>query len=109
MRAVSVSMGANGTLDVALRGEIDFTNAAEVREIIRTAVAGERPAAVRADLADVTFVDSSGIGVLVSAMKAAEETGATYRVEHPNVKVHHQLRVAGLLDAFGLAEPPSED
>src|SRR3954468_20222299 len=100
-----LSVGTKGdTLVLTLRGEIDFTNAAGTTETIRSAVAGQRPARVRVDLAEVTFLDSSGIGVLVCALRAAQEAGAAFRVEHPNANVFDQLGTTGLLEAFGLAD-----
>jgi anti-sigma B factor antagonist len=105
MQTVSVGTVAPGTLQVLLRGEIDFTNSAEVVETIRQAVARERPTIVRVELAELTFLDSSGIGVLVNAMKAAQEVEASFRVDHPSPKVIDQLRMTGLLEVFGLADP----
>jgi anti-sigma B factor antagonist len=104
MQALSVSSSGDA-LVLTMRGEIDFTNAANLTTAIRAAVADERPARVRVDLAEVTFVDSSGIGVLVSSMRAAGEVGAGFVVEHPIPNVFEQLRITGLLDAFGL-DPP---
>jgi anti-sigma B factor antagonist len=101
MQALSVSTDGDA-LVLTMRGEIDFSNAANLTTAIRAAVAGERPARIRVDLAQVTFVDSSGIGVLVSAMRAADEVGARFTVEHPIPNVFEQLRITGLLDAFGL-------
>jgi anti-sigma B factor antagonist len=104
-----LSVGTEGdTLVVTLRGEIDFTNAAPTTEAIRSAVAGQRPARVRVDLAEVTFLDSSGIGVLVTALRAAQEVDAAFRVEHPNPNVFDQLGTAGLLEAFGLADADAD-
>ena len=100
-----LSIGTQGdTLALTLRGEIDFTNAAAATEAIREAVARERPVRVRVDVTEVTFLDSSGIGVLVTAMRVAQEVGAGFRVEHPNPNVFDQLATAGLLEAFGLAD-----
>src|SRR2546423_14920905 len=97
-----LSVGTKGdTLVLTLRGEIDFTNAAGTTETIRSAVAGQRPARVRVDLAEGTFLDSSGIGVLVSALRAAQEAGGTYRVEHPDANGFDPLRTAGPLEALG--------
>lgn len=106
MRTVSVSSDADGALTVVLRGEIDYTNAAGIVEAIRGAVERDRPTSVRVEMGEVTFLDSSGIGVLVHAMKAAEEAQAPYRVDNPNPKVFDQLRMVGLLEAFGMSEPP---
>jgi anti-sigma B factor antagonist len=107
MQALSISTGTDGVLGVTLRGEIDFTRSAQISEAIRAAVERERPGVVRVEMAEVTFLDSSGIGVLLAAMKAAQQVLAAYRVEHPSPKVFDQLRMSGLLEAFGLGEPGS--
>jgi anti-sigma B factor antagonist len=103
MDVVSVGTMTDGTLPVVLRGEVEFTNAARIRETISAAIAGERPAAVRVDMSEVAFLDSSGVGVLVDAMKAAWEVGASFVVVEPTPRVYDQFRIAGLLDAFGLS------
>lgn len=100
MTPVSVNSRDDGVLDVILRGEIDYTNAAPVTETVIGAVDRARPAAVRVDLQQVTFLDSSGIGVLITAMKAAREVPADFRVAGPNPKVLDQLRITGLAELF---------
>ncbi|MEV4641428.1 STAS domain-containing protein [Actinoplanes sp. NPDC049548] len=104
MRTISVDSSADGRLTVVLRGDLDFTNASQVAGVVQQAINGGRPASVRIDLAEVTFLDSSGIGLLVRAMKAAEEGAAEFRVTNPNPKVLDQLWLSGLLEAFGLPE-----
>ena len=100
MTPVSIAPLADGVLDVFLRGEIDYTNAAPVTQTVTEAVERVRPAAVRVDLTEVTFLDSSGIGVLITGMKAAREISAEYRVRGPNPKVLDQLRITGLAELF---------
>ncbi|SNY64239.1 STAS domain-containing protein [Paractinoplanes atraurantiacus] len=104
MRAVSVGADGDGTLVVVLRGELDYTNSRDVATVIREAVAERRPPAVRVDLAEVGFLDSSGIGVLVQALQAAEDVPAGFRVQNPRDKVLDQLRISGLLELFGLVD-----
>ncbi|MGW0807828.1 STAS domain-containing protein [Nonomuraea sp. NPDC002799] len=103
MDVVSVDVSHDGTLRVVLRGEIDFTNSVGVHETIRAAMAEHRPKVVRMDLVGVTFMDSTGIGVLVNAMRLAAAGEADFRVENPTGRVRDQLRTTGLLAAFGLA------
>jgi anti-sigma B factor antagonist len=102
MTPVSVSTADDGVLTVALRGELDYTNAARVTDVIRAALADSTARLVLADLTEVTFLDSSGIGVLVNAMKAAHAVNADFRVRGPNPKVLDQLRITGLVDLFGV-------
>ncbi|MEU4422383.1 STAS domain-containing protein [Actinoplanes sp. NPDC024001] len=104
MQTVSIDAKPDGVLDVVLRGEIDFTNAAHIVEAVREAIAERCPRAVRVDLAEVTFLDSSGLGVLIRAMKAAAAADASFRVERPTDKVFDQLEMTGLLVPFGIIE-----
>ncbi|MBG0561481.1 STAS domain-containing protein [Actinoplanes aureus] len=104
MQTVSIEAKPGGVLDVVLSGEIDFTNAAHIVDVVREAIAGGCPETVRVDLAAVTFLDSSGLGVLIRAMKAAAAVDAAFRVEHPTEKVFDQLQMTGLLAPFGIAE-----
>jgi stage II sporulation protein AA (anti-sigma F factor antagonist) len=100
MTPVSVSSGPDGVLEVALHGEIDYTNAARVNEAVRAAVGQAAPLVVRVDLGAVTFLDSSGIGVLVNALKTAQAADADFRVRRPSAKVLDQLRITGLTELF---------
>src|SRR6266496_1990063 len=57
----------DGALVVSLAGELDLYNAEEVRSALREALAGE-PAVLVVDLEQVTFVDSTTLGVLIEAL-----------------------------------------
>ncbi|MEV0391385.1 STAS domain-containing protein [Nonomuraea sp. NPDC050643] len=102
MGEASVDAIDDGTLRLTLRGEIDFTNAGEIHKTIREAIADRRPQVVLVDLAGVTFMDSTGISVLVDTMRAAAEVQAEFRVENPIPRLLDQLRTTGLAKAFGL-------
>ena len=97
-----VSVGTDHGAEVVLRGDVDFTNAAWVRKTVAAAVIDRHPSVVRIEMGEVAFLDSSGIGVLVDAMKASAEVGAAFSVAHPTPRVFDQLRITGLLAAFGL-------
>ncbi|GAA0485457.1 hypothetical protein Ade02nite_08970 [Paractinoplanes deccanensis] len=102
MQTVSIDVGDDGTLSAVLRGELDFTQAARIVAAMEAAIDDCRPDSVRVDLAEVTFLDSSGIGALVRAMKAADQVNASFVVERPTLVVFDQLNTAGLVDVFGL-------
>lgn len=104
---VRVSPGDNGELMVALFGDIDYANAPVVMRDIRTSVTQTRPPALHIDIAGVTFLDSSGLGVLVGAYRAATEIGATFQVLGPRRVVYDQLQLAGLVELFAIDAPPT--
>lgn len=78
---------------VIVTGEVDISNAAKLRESIDFAL--EQPTEeVCLDLASVSYIDSTGIGVLVGAAHHAADRSKRFTVANaqPNV-----LRVAQLL------------
>jgi anti-sigma B factor antagonist len=105
MQAASASTDPSGDLLVVLRGDIDFTSSPSVLQVIRTAAAGSPSGDIRVDLAEVTFMDSSGISVLVQLLNLADKRHATLRLEHVGPKVQDQLHMSGLSEIFGLGAP----
>jgi anti-anti-sigma factor len=106
-RAVRTGTDPDGALRFALHGDIDFTNAPGVRQAIEEAVSEAQPETVRIDLADVPFLDSSGVEVLVAAYRLAESLGARCAIEGPSRAVFEHLRMIGLAELFDIAAPGS--
>jgi anti-sigma B factor antagonist len=80
---------------VALAGEIDAGTATEVEDAVSGALAN-RHTRVMLDLSHVTFIDSSGLGVLVSSHRKAESSGARLVVVHPSARTRQLMRLLGL-------------
>lgn len=89
-----------GTVIVA-RGDLDYGAAERFRACVEQALQPP-PGALHLDLHLVTFVDSSGIGALVSAQKQAERAGTRLVLENPSAALLRTLRTAGLVTFFGL-------
>jgi anti-anti-sigma factor len=53
----------DGSIHIAVSGEIDLANAAAVEDEIQEAVS-HKPGAVSIDLTDLTYLDSTGIRIL---------------------------------------------
>lgn len=79
---------------IEVRGELDGSTVVQLREMLE-ALADRRHVAV--DLADVTFVDSSGIEVLV---RSRTQAGAALHL----LGVARSRAVTRVLDIFGLTE-----
>ncbi|MEV6489793.1 STAS domain-containing protein [Actinoplanes sp. NPDC051633] len=94
---------ADGTATVALLGEIDFSNADEVADGIREAVAEWRPLVLRVDLKAAAFIDSTGLGALIEGYQAATEAQTTFMVANPTPNFRRVLAVTGLTELFGLS------
>jgi anti-anti-sigma factor len=59
---------------IAIRGELDIANAEQVRRHISETMAGEAHGIV-VDMHDVSFVDTTGLAVLVQAAREAKDSG----------------------------------
>lgn len=67
----------NGVKVVRLQGPTDVSQAVELRDLLGQQIDGPS-ARVLVDLSDVTLVDSSGVGVFVSAHRRAADAGAKF-------------------------------
>ncbi|MEU0945648.1 STAS domain-containing protein [Streptomyces canus] len=90
----------NGVHVVALAGEIDHTTADTFRQAL-TADGGS-PRYTVVDFRDVTFMDSSGINVLVAANNTAHAGGGWLRLAHTPTPVFQLLHIVGLDDVIPL-------
>lgn len=82
---------------LTVRGDIDLASANDFETSLRTALDGS-PSSITVDLAALTFIDSSGLRVLVSLSKEAQSRGATLGLR--NIPRHAQR----VLDITGLSE-----
>ncbi|GGN32605.1 anti-sigma factor antagonist [Streptomyces kronopolitis] len=80
---------------VVLAGEVDLCLVPELREVIDALTAEDRAWLVL-DLEQVTFMDSSGLGVLVYGIRGAEALGGGLRLAGPGVQVRRLLELTGL-------------
>lgn len=78
---------------ITVTGEVDISNADRLREAINFVL--EQPTEeIQLDLAQVAYIDSTGIGVLVGAAHHADEHGKRFSVVNAQPGV---MRVAQLL------------
>lgn len=83
---VTVDPGAGATAVIHLSGQLDALSATHVRNEIASAVATGHSRLV-VDLAEVGFVDSSGLGSLIGGLKAARVAGGDLRIAQPSKQV----------------------
>jgi anti-sigma B factor antagonist len=79
---------------VTATGEIDVETAGSLSDSVTEALA--QAPRVLLDLSAVTFIDSTGLGVLVRAHRAAEARGGFFAVVHPTPQTRKLVRVLGL-------------
>ena len=84
------------TLTALLSGEIDHHWAAILREKIDERAAAAAPAILILDFSAVTFMDSSGIGVLLGRYKQMRASGGAVTYYGAGAQVARILTVGGM-------------
>jgi anti-sigma B factor antagonist len=93
-----VTSGDDGSVIVSLAGEFDLSTAEDLRETLVRSEVLDAPQ-VRIDLSGLTFLDSTGIGLLVAACKRVRNAGGTFSVNCGLGPVPRQvLEAAGLIE-----------
>lgn len=100
--AVTPRADARGVV-LALSGELDLSTAPALEQAIEEARSetGER---LLFDLAELSFMDSTGVSVLVRAKQEANAAGHEVTLRAPNGQVHRLLELVGLLDRLEVEE-----
>lgn len=80
---------------IALRGEVDAVTAPKLgRRLFSLAEEGKK--GVVLDLSSVTFLDSTGLGVLLNALRQLSQRGARLVLVCPTERVQRPFQVTGL-------------
>ncbi len=88
-----------GILRIRVAGEVDMATAPQITDAARDAVTTE-VREVRLDLAEVTFLDSTGIRTLLFAQRDAAEQGVLLRVVDAHHRVVRVLEITGALETL---------
>ena len=93
----------NEVVRIAVAGEIDVATSTQLKFVLLAAI--QTPSTARdvtVDLAEVTFMDASGVGVLVAGREAARRRGVGFTVQNPQGIVLRVLDLLGLAEAMQL-------
>jgi anti-sigma B factor antagonist len=90
-----------------LSGEIDFERISEVREAFADALAVAEGRLVELNLADVTFIDSSGLGALLDARTRCQALETKFVIADVPDRIRQVFVLTGLAVLLeSLPEPP---
>jgi stage II sporulation protein AA (anti-sigma F factor antagonist) len=84
------------TLTVHIRGEIDHHTAADIRGEIDSILFERRPGRLVLNVSSVTFMDSSGLGLIMGRFSIMKELGGEMVVRDPSPEVKSILTLAGM-------------
>ena len=92
---IAVETRADGVTLIRPAGRLDLLSAAEVKQCLVNAVAADQRRLV-VDLAEVAFIDSSGLGALIGGLKAARLAGGDLRIARPADQARQVLELTTL-------------
>lgn len=99
----------NGSRVLSIRGEVDMESAPRVLQAIRDGLAGA--SSLKLDLRDVTYIDSSGIAVLIQGLKIARRNnpGYPYVLRNVSPQVRSVIELSQLRDFFDFETSGAEE
>lgn len=97
----------NGWTVVAASGEIDVASAATLRDRLIELINGKSNHLIL-DLDGVDFIDSTGLGVLVGAVRRARADDGDMRLVCSNARLLKVFSVTGLDEVFVIADSADE-
>jgi len=101
---VAITEERNGAAStVTVRGEIDVASAPALRNTLH-AVCEEGVTSVTVDLRQVTFLDSSALGVLVGALRRCRERDSRFQLVVDSPRLRKIFEITGLNSVFDIVE-----
>ncbi len=88
---------------VRASGEVDIQSSPLLDEALRS-VLDQGSSSIRVDFGEVTFLDSTGLSVLIGALRRCQSAGGEFRLVSPRPNVRKVLEITGLTAAFHLEE-----
>ena len=94
---MSIKLSVKGEVVTAyLGGELDHHSAREMREAIDNAIEMNIPSLLVLDFSGVTFMDSSGIGLVMGRYRNLSRTGAELHITGASMQIAKVMKLAGI-------------
>lgn len=105
MMEIEVSTDPNGIGVVVPRGRLNMVSAGRLRDALGE-LASSGTHRIVVDLAETTFLDSSGLGALIAGLKSARQAGGDLRVARPTPEVLSVFELTNLDKVLRPREDP---
>lgn len=84
------------SITAVLNGEIDHHCAASIRDEIDRSLQIQAPPLLRLDFGDVSFIDSSAVGLVMGRYRLMRELGGRMQVVNLSPRFYKVMQMAGL-------------
>ena len=88
---------------VKVLGDLDLDNAPRLGAVL-TDLAGQGGVHVTLDLGGMTFIDSTGLSVLIRGLRRLREVGGDLALQSPSATAIKVLEITGLTSVFAISE-----
>ena len=89
---------------VVIAGELDHFAAPQIRRRLDELLEDQTVTHLVLDLENLTFMDSSGIGMLLGRLRALQSRGGSLSVKHMQPPVEKLFRLSGLDRVIGVED-----
>ncbi len=86
----------DGIAVAELSGEIDHHNAKEIRTQLDKYIISAQPRRLAIDFTNITFMDSSGIGLIMGRSKIMKQCGGKLEVRSPQPYIRRVMKLSGI-------------
>lgn len=96
----SVKIISDDTKEVSLEGRIDMSNAEKFEELVLSDI--NRFHKIELDLANLTFIDSTGVGHLINVIKKCKQNNILFKLINVPEGIEQILEIIGVYDVLKL-------
>lgn len=86
---------------LSIAGEIDAYTAPKLKETLLPLTQGSTDI-VKVDLTEVNYMDSTGLGVFISALKSTKESDSHMKLVNLNDRVYRLFKITGLTEIMDI-------
>jgi len=111
LTSFETSVTPSGATVIRAIGHLDMLAAPQFKALVASVVMGEHGSVV-VDLSGVEFVDSSGIGAIISGLRTSREAGSSFRIANATAQVLAVLELTNvdrILPPYGSVEAALSD
>ncbi len=83
------------TMIAYLNGEIDHHNTAKIKTTIDIRIESAQPSLLVLDFTNISFMDSSGIGLVMGRYKLMKYIGGNLKIINPSPQIRRVMNLAG--------------
>ena len=98
----NVNYNENNNLIASLSGDLDINVVDDFRDDILNMIDGSKD--IILDLKDLDYIDSTGLGVVMTASKEATEKGRTLKVKNAKRNIYKLFKITELDELLGMEE-----